>query len=272
MSREHDIRFGTTGWDYDDWVGPFYPADTPETAYLTRYAEHFDLVEVDLTFHRPPNSALIDRWRQATPRKFSFVLKVPRLITHEKVLLGCRDEFRSFAETIRGLGNKLLGVVFQFPYFNKQAFPRPAEFMERLDEFLDASLGGVHAAVEIRNKTWLSDAWFDLLRRHRAATVLVDHPWMPSIPDMVERFPVDTGPFGYVRLLGDREAMEKVTKTWEKVVLDRSDRLAEIGAALQRMLLKQPMMVVASNHYAGHAPATINELASVMGRAQPIDR
>ena len=271
MAKRHDIRLGTCGWSYDDWVGPFYPEGTAAADYLTIYSQHYEIIEIDSTFYRPPTPEQVDRWRVVTPRKFQFTLKVPQLITHEKVLLGCRDDFRSFIETVRGLENKLYCVLLQFQYFNKQAFPQPKIFFERLEEFLDSAGSEVPIAVEIRNKTWLSPDWFDLLRRHQAMAVLVDHPWMPTIPDMLKRFDIVTGKAAYVRLIGDREAIEKQTKTWDKVVIDRNAALEATAEALRQIAARTDVIVFANNHYAGHAPSTLTQLATFIGQSQTID-
>jgi len=271
MAKRHEIRLGTCGWSYDDWVGPFYPEGTRSDDYLSIYSQHYDIIEVDSTFYRPPSPEMVDRWRVVTPRKFQFTLKVPQLITHEKVLLGCRDDFRSFAETVKGLEGKLNCVLLQFQYFNKQAFPQPQKFFERLEEFLDSAGDDVPIAVEIRNKTWLSPEWFDLLRRHKAMAVLIDHPWMPTIPDMVKRYDVVTGRAAYVRLIGDREAIEKQTKSWEKTVVDRSEALEKTADALQQISANTDVIVFVNNHYAGHAPSTLTQLATFIGRDESID-
>jgi uncharacterized protein YecE (DUF72 family) len=271
MAKRHEIRLGTCGWSYDDWVGPFYPEGTTSADYLSVYSQHYDIIEVDSTFYRSPSHEQIDRWRVMTPRKFHFTLKVPQLITHEKVLLGCRDDFRAFVEVVRGLENKLFAVLLQFQYFNKQAFPHPQQFFERLEEFLDSAGTGVPIAVEIRNKTWLSPDWFELLRRHQAMAVLVDHPWMPTIPEMVKRFDVVTGKSVYVRLIGDREAIEKQTKSWEKVVVDRTEALKKTAEALQQISARTDVIVFVNNHYAGHAPGTLAQLATFIGHSPSID-
>jgi hypothetical protein len=53
---KRSIRIGTSGWSYDDWVGPFYPAGMKPGDYLPCYAQHFDVVEVDSTFYRAPSA------------------------------------------------------------------------------------------------------------------------------------------------------------------------------------------------------------------------
>jgi uncharacterized protein YecE (DUF72 family) len=101
--------------------------------------------------------------------------------------------------------------------------------------------------------------------------VLVDHPWMPTIPEMVKRFDVVTGKSVYVRLIGDREAIEKQTKSWEKVVVDRTEALKKTAEALQQISARTDVIVFVNNHYAGHAPGTLAQLATFIGHSPSID-
>jgi hypothetical protein len=138
------IRIGTCGWSYKDWVGPFYPKGLAPADYLPYYAEHFPIVEVDSTFYRSPSKSMVQGWRDKTPEGFSFSLKVPQTIPHEKVLVDCAGEVEEFVSAARLLGDKLLCCTLQFGYFNRQAFAGPDEFVERLDSFLGECLAHGH--------------------------------------------------------------------------------------------------------------------------------
>ena len=76
-------------------------------------------------------------------------------------------------------------------------------------------------AVEVRNQTWLAPELAACLRRHNAVWVLPDQAWMPSPLSVVERLDVVTGPFAYLRLLGDREAVDALTPALDHIVIDR---------------------------------------------------
>ena len=67
-----DVRLGTMGFGYRDWVGPFYPPGLTGAARLAHYAKHFDAVELDSTFHATPAHDAVDRWRDVTPDGFLF--------------------------------------------------------------------------------------------------------------------------------------------------------------------------------------------------------
>jgi uncharacterized protein YecE (DUF72 family) len=90
------IRIGTCGWSYKDWVGHFYPENFRAADYLPFYADRFPVVEVDSSFYRCATHRMVQSWRDKTPEKFAFALKVPQSITHEKVLLDCGQEVEEY--------------------------------------------------------------------------------------------------------------------------------------------------------------------------------
>ena len=260
MSQSHAVQIGCCGWSYDDWVGPFYPEATKSGEFLAKYADRFDVVEVDSTFYRTPSIKMVEGWHAKTPDHFRFSLKLPQVITHEKMLRDCQEERDGFLAAAKLLGEKLHSVCLQFGYFNKQKFLSLDAFLEVLDPFLADWPGDVPAAVEIRNKNWLTTDFTECLRRHNAAMVLVQQTWMPSPGDVMKKLDVFTGPFGYVRLLGDREGIEKITTTWNKVVVDRSDEMHQIARALTELSIKVPVLAFVNNHYAGFGPETAETL------------
>src|SRR3954465_12212546 len=85
------IRIGTQGWNYEAWVGPFYPPATRPADFLTVYARAFDTVEVDSPFYPIPVAKTVRTWAQRTPADFVFSLKLPQEITHERRLRNAED-------------------------------------------------------------------------------------------------------------------------------------------------------------------------------------
>jgi uncharacterized protein YecE (DUF72 family) len=181
-SSMHPVRVGTCGWSYKEWSGPFYPEDLAPSDYLEYLATRYPVVEVDSTFYRSPARRTVEGWRDRTPPGFGFSLKVPQVITHEKVLLDCQDDMSRFLTAVRVLGEKLLCCTLQFGYFNKGKFASLAAFLDRLEPFLASWPRDVQLAVEVRNKAWMTAALGDCLRRHNVVWVLPDQAWMPSPP------------------------------------------------------------------------------------------
>lgn len=262
------IRVGTSGWSYRDWVGPFYPPGTKPGDYLPFYAGRFDVVEVDSTFYAIPPARTVAGWAARTPDDFRFSVKTPQTITHEKVLVDCDADRDAFLAALEPLGRKLHSILLQFGYFNKKTFTGPTEFFDRLDNFLHRFPAAAPVAVEIRNRAWLTSAFFDLLRAHRAAFVLADQAWMPPPADVVARHDVVTGDFVYLRLIGDRKGIEQITQTWDRTVVDRSQPIRDLIRALEGVIPRADLVVFINNHYAGHAPASCEEFLQALQAAR----
>lgn len=258
------IQIGTCGWSYKEWAGVFYPERTPPGEFLSLYAEKFPVVEVDSTFYRSPGRKMVEGWRDRTPANFGFSLKVPQAITHEKQLLDCGKEVDEFLSAARLLEKKLLCCVLQFGYFNKKAFVGLDAFLERLEPFLERWPRDVPLAVEIRNKNWVGEKLAARLRAHQAMWVLTDQAWMPTPLSVLKQLDVVTGPMAYLRLLGDRAAVDALTETLDRIVIDRTAQLREDAEAIQMLCGRVPVLIFVNNHFAGYAPQTILELKKIL--------
>jgi uncharacterized protein YecE (DUF72 family) len=169
------IRIGCSGWSYEDWRGPVYPADEPEARWLELYAEWFDTVELNASFYRLPTRKAAARWATATPPGFCFAVKASRYLTHVKRLRELPPGLERFYERIEPLreARKLGPVLWQLP-------PRFRRDDERLAAALDALPPGRHA-FEFRDETWFAADVYALLRAHDVALVVADRaPRKPS--------------------------------------------------------------------------------------------
>ncbi|MBI3404428.1 MAG: DUF72 domain-containing protein [Acidobacteria bacterium] len=260
------IRLGTSAFTAAGWPGTFYPKGMKSPQYLTHYAEQFDAVEIDSTFYGTPSMQTVSGWATKTPESFIFAAKVPRAITHEKVLVGCQAEFERFVDTMDCLGDKLGPLLLQFPYFNKKKFAAGGDFLERLAPFVERLPKGYKFAVEIRNKNWLSDDLTKVLKKKNVALALIDHPWMPRPAEVFKKIDPITADFTYIRFLGDRHGIEEQTKTWNKTIVNRKRELKEWAEILEKKVPKKIVAYVfANNHYAGHAPDTVRQFAKMVG-------
>jgi len=230
--------------------------------FLSYYAGKFRTVEIDSTFYGTPRPSTVTSWRDKTPADFVLALKVPQIVTHEKILVGCESEFDEFIETVSLLGEKLGPMLFQFPKFDKWILKDSKEFLTRLDSFLKRiPNGSLRFAVEIRNKSWLDARLTDFLRERNVALTLTDTSFMPRPWEMKEPLDLITAEFAYVRWLGNRKGIEEQTTTWDKTVVDRRSDLENWVDLLQRVVNDKRIRKIfayANNHYAGHAPKTIN--------------
>lgn len=261
------LRIGTSSWSAESWVGPFYPPGTRPADFLRLYAEHYSTVEVDSTYYRVPSAAMVRNWYARTPAEFVFAAKFPGAITHEKVLSGCEEETQEFLGVMDLLGEKLGPLLLQFPYFNRQAFAGPQDFIDRLERFLDALPPGRHYAVEIRNRQWLGESLLARLRQRGVALALADQAWMPRIGELAAKFDVLTAGFSYIRLIGDRQGIEKMTKSWDKLVVDREAETQTWVSYVRQFLHRGAVVYLyVNNHWAGFAPGSIALFRDIWSR------
>jgi uncharacterized protein YecE (DUF72 family) len=214
--------------------------------------------------------ATVQGWRDKTPNGFVFAAKVPQIITHEKVLVDCDDEFNQFVLTIDLLGEKLGPLLFQFGYFNQKAFIGVNDFLARLVPFLKKLPKDHKFAVEIRNKSWLVPQFLEALRERGVALALIDQAWMPRPLQYFEKFDPITADFTYVRWLGDRKEIERQTRVWDKIIVDRHAELSDWANILEKVHRRKiQIYAYANNHYAGYGPATVEMFRNLWWKQAP---
>jgi len=260
------LRLGTSSWSSDDWkTAGFYPREMEPRDYLKRYSERFPIVEVDSSFYRAPTASMCDRWAEITPQNFTFTLKVPQSITHEKALEDCEKEWEALLSAVTRLGPKLGYLVLQFGYFNKSSTcPTLGEFLRRLGPFVDQAKSPCPLVVEVRNRPWVGEDLLGFLRERKMIFALCDQEWMPKPRELWKKHwtRLLTGPSAYIRLLGERKRIDALTTTWEKLVIDRTPETREIIAIIREILEAPEMRVdtLVNNHFGGYAVASIELL------------
>jgi uncharacterized protein YecE (DUF72 family) len=161
------VRVGTSGYNYPEWRGSFYPEKFATNKMLAFYAEHFPTVEINYTFYRMPTEKLLAGWAAGTPPHFTFTLKAPRRITHDSRLQRCEDVTQSFCRIARTLESKLALLLFQLPPNFKKDAAVLAGFVETLPR-------GTRAAFEFRHPSWFDAETYAILRQHQLALCVAD--------------------------------------------------------------------------------------------------
>ena len=224
---------GTSGFQYAEWKGTFYPEDLPATKMLPFYAERLATTEINYTFHRIPAAKTIDNWKHLTPENFRFGLKAPQKITHFAKLRDCADKLRYFYDVVSALEAKLGPVLFQLPpNFKKDIFV--------LGDFVNGLPSGMRAAFEFRHESWFDEEVFDLLKTTNAALCIADSEKL-AVPK------VSTANWGYLRLR--REDYSKidiehwvefvrVQHGWDNVFIYFKHEEAGIGPKLAAQMME----------------------------------
>src|SRR6266540_6807671 len=172
------LRFGCSGWDYRELIGPFYRNATESK--LRAYSRVFDTAEINSTFYRSPSPGMVHGWGRFTPDDFVFAAKVPQTVTHDRFLdvaRGADKDLLAYCELMRPLldAGKLGPLLLQLP-------PRLRFEESTIHRFLDALPRDFTFALEPRNKSWMALEAFDLLRSTGVAYTIVDEPLLP--PDL----------------------------------------------------------------------------------------
>src|SRR5437016_58508 len=163
------VLIGTSGWQYRDWRGRFYPPDLPQRAWLEHYAACFATVEVNNAFYRLPEARTFSDWAGRTPDDFCVAVKASRYLTHVKRLQAPAEPVERFLSRARHLGAKLGPVLLQLP-------PNLQADLQALDDTLRQFPSGVRVAVELRHPSWFEAGTRALLEGHGAALCLADSP------------------------------------------------------------------------------------------------
>jgi len=196
---------GTSGFQYSEWKGNFYPEDLPAAKMLPFYAEQFLTTEINYTFHRIPAPKTIENWERLTPVNFRFSLKAPQKITHWSKLRDCADTLDYFCKVISGLGERLGPVLFQLP----PTFKKDADV---LSSFL-RELPSTRAAFEFRHESWFNDEIYELLKSRNIALCIAD-------TETIETPKTITANYGYLRLR--REDYQRIdVERWAKFVREQ---------------------------------------------------
>ena len=223
---------GTSGFQYPEWKGTFYPEKMPAAKMLGFYAERFATTEVNYSFRRIPSAATIQRWVEGTPARFTFSLKAPQRITHFAKLRDCGDTLQFFYSVVSALGEKLGPVLFQLPPSLKKDVPLLSDFLREFPE-------GMRAAFEFRNASWLADDTYAALQTAGVALCV-------AVSEKLATPMVATAPYGYLRLRredyqpndidGWAEIVRQETARWSDAFIYFKHEESGIGPKLAQQL------------------------------------
>ncbi len=161
------VLIGTSGWQYRDWKGLFYPAEVPQARWLDHYAGRFATVELNNSFYRLPEAETFEHWRRNTPEGFVIAVKASRYLTHVKRLEDPAEPVERLMSRAARLEDRLGPVLLQLP-------PNLRADADALDMTLRCFPAGVRVAVEVRHPSWCAADVRAVLERHGAAWCMAD--------------------------------------------------------------------------------------------------
>ncbi|MFX0083802.1 MAG: DUF72 domain-containing protein [Candidatus Hodarchaeota archaeon] len=239
------VLVGTSGWGYDEWVGPFYPKSLRQEDYLLFYSEVFYTNEINTTFYNTPSKWIVKNWADKTPSNFLFSAKIPQIITHEyKLDIDlCLNDLNHYLNSMEPLINakKMLSFLIQLPpTFNKR------DHFGNLKEFVNSWPGdrkskNYHLVVEFRHKSWMDDEVFKYLRDKSLTYCAVIEPLLPP------RMDITNPELAYIRFHGfgkkiwfDYFFKEEEIKRWAQSISKIIPKVDKVG-------------IYFNNHFSGYA-------------------
>ncbi len=179
MSR---LFIGTSGWNYPHWQGVFYPKGLSQSRWLEYYTKFFKTVELNVTFYRLVQKKTFENWHKRAPKKFYFIAKGSRFITHIKKLKDCNDSLNLFFDNCLGLREKLVCVLWQFSPAYKKDLKRLEDFLKLLKKF------EIRQAFEFRNRTWFDEEVYSLLKDYNFCLCIADSDQWLCIKEVTADF------------------------------------------------------------------------------------
>jgi len=253
------IRIGTSGFSFDDWVGPVYPQDLAKRQWLTYYAREFSACELNFSYYRIPGERTLSQIAAKVPDDFVFSIKAYRGITHER-----KEPEAQMEAFTRALGplieqEKLACVLAQFPH-SFHATPANRKYLERVRQ----GFAGLPVVVEFRSREWISMQTFDELKALDLGFCCVDQP---RFRNLIPPVAVATGPVAYVRFHGrNREKWWKHDEAWERYDYTyTTEELEEWVPKIQGLDQEAPItLVYMNNHWHGQAVNSARQLRALL--------
>ncbi len=217
--KKSKVYIGTSGWHYEHWKKNFYPKDLKSKDYLSYYLHHFNTVEINNTFYHLPSKKAVLHWKIEAKKDFIFSIKGSRFITHIKRLKEPKKHLSIFLNRIKYLKPNLGPILFQLP-------PNWKVDIKRFENFLKALDRNYRYAFEFRDKSWLINEIFELLKRYKAAFCIYD---LESFQTPIKI----TTDFVYIRLHGPKRAycgryLKKSLQKWAKIITDLSQEKLDV--------------------------------------------
>jgi len=196
---------GTSGYNYPEWRGSFYPPKLAASQMLPYYAERFSSVEINASFYRMPTEQAVRGWSDATPEHFRLTLKAPKRITHIARLRDCADSVARFVQVAATLGPKLGVLLFQLPPYLRKDCALLAAFLPLLPP-------QTRAAFEFRHASWFDEEVYALLSERQCALCIADSERL-STPVRI------TAGYAYFRLRDEGYSAEDIAR-WARVIAE----------------------------------------------------
>lgn len=294
------VFLGTSSWKYQGWLGQLYTPSRYEyrgkvatTRFerdcLAEYSEVFKTVCVDAAYYDFPRPEYLQKLADAVPNDFQFGFKVTDAITLKKFPnlprfgknAGMPNEHFLNAELFAGaflkpceqIRKKVGVLMFEFSRFWPTDYEHGRDFVADLDAFLAELPKGWPYAIEMRNKNWLKQEYFDCLNRHGITHVFNSWSAMPPVSEQMALPGSRTNPdlIAARFLLKAGRSYEEAVKSFQPYdrVKEPNPEAREAGKALiaegKAAGAKRKTFIYVNNRLEGNALETISAMVEEAG-------
>ncbi|MFZ1757318.1 MAG: DUF72 domain-containing protein [Caldilineaceae bacterium] len=244
---------GTASWTFPDWRSVFYPDGLADKDRLAWYATQCNSVEVNTSFYGLPAPSTLVQWVESVPPGFTFSLKAPKLITHERRLVDCRQESLAFLDVLRSLGDALAPGLLQFPPSFTRA--REGRILANYLDWLAGELDGLPLTVEVRSSDLMTPAFASFLVERGMTLAVVERT---GTDDFYPAWEASAAPYLFVRLIGNDSEPPNNDRDLQRP----QEEILDLWAARIADLLKKGVPVYSYTHNTleGHSPASVRRL------------
>ncbi len=247
------FRIGSAGWNYPDWIGPFYPDYVSKERHLSHYAKFFDVVEINSTHYNIPRRTTLKKWINAVPDNFRFCIKVWNKITHTNDYGRGMHNLDIFLNAIKPIEKKTAYILLQFP----PSFRKNDNNILYLGEILREINLDLRTAVELRHNSWFEE---DTLKsvlngKNQILTTVYLDDITPYYPNWQDGY--------YIRVIGNRSLtkFDKVQRQIPRIW----DHLTQFVIQQKENTNIVDIFVIFNNHYSGFSPTDSNSLKQLLG-------
>ncbi len=255
--RQRGVFLGTSGYSYDDWVGPFYRPGTRKPQMLEYYQHFFPATELNYTYYTMPRASTLFQIRNKAPH-MQFSVKAHQSMTHERRVL--QQSWQDFADAMLVLADtgQLACLLFQFPY----SFKCTSDNFSYLDELIEY-FNSFQVVLEFRHLSWHTDATYAYCRKRNTTMCSVDAPRLPGLTSSVTYPGKD---LAYYRLHGrnaqhwfDGDTITRYDYRYSDIEL--TEIINNIIALVEA---SQHVLLFANNHPRAQAVETICKIAEAL--------
>ena len=240
------IYIGTAGWDYKDWIGPFYPKLLESHNRLGFYTKYFNIIEINTTFYSLPKISTVQNWSDQVPASFKFTVKVWQEITHNFKNANIEDAISQFFYRISPLKDKIYAYLLQFPPW----FKYNEKHIHQLKYLISELPSGNRYIIELRDNSWFKEEFVSEIVN--GTNIVFGTTYMPGI----NAYYLTNQNVYYIRLIGDRELT-----VFNRIQRNQEESINDLVRNLQILEKKSnvfEIFIIVNNHFMGNGPESIN--------------